>query len=1399
MRLNNFICDSSGVYITEEKGTPAGYMDGAESYLSDLLGKCSDLGLFSSELKSGVIDWPSLYHLSPYRSTIFDCLDFNNEDAKVLELGAGCGAVTRWLGEQFKEVCAVEGGYHRAQVAQKRCRDLESVDVHVANFLDLTLLNTFDIATLIGVLEYSHMYQPEPAGSPMDSALATLELVYGALKDKGVLVLAIENKLGIKYFSGAKEDHSGRVFDSIQGYPRMDSAVTFSAAEIKDLLRRAGFSDTNFFLPFPDYKLASTIIHGDEIIAEHYLHNWIETPFKDRCSGQRNLLFNESLVMRELIKGRMLKDLSNSFLVVAYKGDKDKVCSHLGMTHQSWIAKHYSLDRHPLYCKKVTLEKSSGEFFVIRNTSVIAKTGEDETSSDVFTHNFTEEIFYRGDQLLYSVFEIIAQDDADPKFLKLIESLIQFLNDNYSSGKKDAMGIPLLIGESYDITFWNIICEEGTGTWRVIDREWTFNGLIPVDFIVWRNLFHLILRYNLYFPTPFDHKTAKAFTIQCIRHYYPSFDEDRYDRAHEMDDYFQHYVGHGKLPCAIDLLPVCLPFEQHDKGQSELSRDDTGYGNENEGELIVDDALVSIIIPLYNKVEFTKKCIENLSCNTVYKPYEVIIINNASSDGTAEFLESIKGDVKIVTNDTNLGFSRSNNQGAKEARGKYLLFLNNDTIPQPGWLENMVKIMRERPDVAVVGSKLIYPNNTIQHAGVVFDVSEFALHIAHIYKGIDRDHKAVNHIREMNAVTAACMLVKKDFFLSIGMFDEGFMNGYEDVDLCLRVRALGHKIIYTPESELYHYEETTEGRHSYGERNHRHFLSKWQGKIIPDIQEKANEDGFRIEYTPEMRWIYINNTSEEEHEGKDNNNSSSNNKDRSATLKAVNISGRDTSALKKVAIVRGANLNKWEMQNYEPLQEIFDLTAYTTKHTLFDISKIDIPIVQLPFKNQGLLMEMQGLEDSLADKDIVFSADITYKFSAQAVNAKQQFGCKVVCLEWENIPYIYEEYEQVCHIKETVRNGADHFIAVTERAKEALMIEGVSEEKIDVIPMGADLNVFRPVKDNFYEEREKLGIESNDLVVLFIGRMVWEKGIYDFLHAAARVCRDELLNRKQIKFLIIGKGPELESARDRAGALGISHATIFIEEYPYKDMYKLHNIADLFVLPSISTRTWQEQFGMVLIESMACGTPVISTYSGSIPEVVGDGGMLVQPNDHLSLYKAMKEMISNEDHRTDKGKMALKRAVSLFDSTKIADKVKAVFNKVMSRKTKEELLQVTHDESNAYWHQGEKTKAFSMVCEIFERDPDNGNVLESIFRMGMELEKYEIVERSITEYLKCHPANLEVLALLAEVFICLGKTEQSRTELKKILIFDPQNERANSLLNQIEEKKNSVKQMSGRT
>ncbi len=801
--------------------------------------------------------------------------------------------------------------------------------------------------------------------------------------------------------------------------------------------------------------------------------------------------------------------------------------------------------------------------------------------------------------------------------------------------------------------------------------------------------------------------------------------------------------------------------------------------------------MASIIIPVMNNLEYTKQCLEALSLNTAYEPYEVIIIDNASTDGTGEFLKCLEGNVKIITNGENLGFARSCNQGAMAAEGEFLVFLNNDTVPEPGWLDSMVSVADGNPDVAVVGSKLLYPDDRVQHAGVVFGCRESGLSISHIYKGIEREHPAVNYLREFNAVTAACMLVKRNVFLALDMFDEGFLNGYEDVDFCLRVREKGLKIMYNPESTLLHYEESTEGRLDHGERNTLHFLSKWKGKIEPDEETKVHEDGFRIEYLPDNRALI--NCSEQQDKCISEEGKKYEYKRRPENEEILPEMKSGEMNKKKLAIVRGANINKWEMQNYEPLRDMYSITAYTTEPHVFDLSHIQFPVVKLPCESQGLLLDMKGLEDHLSDKDLIYSADITYRFSEQAVQAKQKYGCKVVCLEWENIPFNYDQYEEVHRIKKTVRHGADHFIAVTQRAKEALMLEGVSEARIDVVPMGVDLNVFKPDKKNIERDREKIGIGNDEIVVLFIGRMVWEKGIYDLIHAATGVIRDDSIKERFVRFLIIGKGPELDGVHKRITDLGIGSHVTLLEEYPYHYMHRLHNLSDIFVLPSISTRDWQEQFGMVLIESMACGKPVISTRSGSIPEVVGDDGILIQPNDHLSLYGAIKKLILDHALRAELGARALSRAKKMFDSQRTAERIRLIFEKVLNKKTEEERLNEDFMKGMQLWKEGSRVDGFEVLCRTFEEDPDRKNVLDSIVQTGRELKRHDAVENYIREYLLYHPANLDALASLAQTLIDTGKIDRAEDELAKIFIFDREHRRAVSLVKEIEAARKQVK------
>jgi GT2 family glycosyltransferase/radical SAM superfamily enzyme YgiQ (UPF0313 family)/tetratricopeptide (TPR) repeat protein len=263
----------------------------------------------------------------------------------------------------------------------------------------------------------------------------------------------------------------------------------------------------------------------------------------------------------------------------------------------------------------------------------------------------------------------------------------------------------------------------------------------------------------------------------------------------------------------------------------------------------------SIIIPVFNKLELTRQCLTMLASFTTMPEYEVIVVDNASTDGTAEFLAELGGDVQVIRNPENYGFAIACNQGAKAARGEYLLFLNNDTIPTEGWLNALVDEVERHPDVAVVGSKLLYEDGTIQHAGVAFSRIVFTPY--HIYRRFPADSPMVNRRREFQCVTGACMLVRRDVFEQVDRFDEGFKNGFEDVDLCLKIRERGWRIVYRPDSVVYHMESQTPGRKTHDTDNARRLLERWSKKWwIPDEDALYLSDGLACHVRTEQGMLY---------------------------------------------------------------------------------------------------------------------------------------------------------------------------------------------------------------------------------------------------------------------------------------------------------------------------------------------------------------------------------------------------------------------------------------------------------------------------------------------------------------------------------------------------------------
>jgi GT2 family glycosyltransferase/ADP-heptose:LPS heptosyltransferase len=260
---------------------------------------------------------------------------------------------------------------------------------------------------------------------------------------------------------------------------------------------------------------------------------------------------------------------------------------------------------------------------------------------------------------------------------------------------------------------------------------------------------------------------------------------------------------------------------------------------------------VSILIPVFNKLDFTARCLQSLAKVRTRVPFEVIVVDNGSTDGTPGFLRSLGGKVRIVTLAENRGFSCGNNEGARLARGDYLVLLNNDTVVLDGFLEALLEPFQRDPRAGVTGGKLLYPEDeTVQHAGLV--IGKHSKVFYHLYRHFARNHPAVNRERSLQAVTGACLCVPKGLYEALGGLDEAFRNGGEDADFCMRVRAKGCKVVYTPRCEVLHFEGRTAGRGDHIEQNRRLLVERWGGALVQDDAAIYEEDGYEVEaYVPD--------------------------------------------------------------------------------------------------------------------------------------------------------------------------------------------------------------------------------------------------------------------------------------------------------------------------------------------------------------------------------------------------------------------------------------------------------------------------------------------------------------------------------------------------------------------
>lgn len=382
----------------------------------------------------------------------------------------------------------------------------------------------------------------------------------------------------------------------------------------------------------------------------------------------------------------------------------------------------------------------------------------------------------------------------------------------------------------------------------------------------------------------------------------------------------------------------------------------------------------------------------------------------------------------------------------------------------------------------------------------------------------------------------------------------------------------------------------------------------------------------------------------------------------------------------RVVIIRGDWLCKRDTRYYEPLEEHYDLLGVSVKRTTHDLSLVGFPVVS-PWSVDSVLDKLKpaqgvldkvfrlrsenlmyffGLDSTCRGAAIIDFAETFHPFCLQAVKIKERTGVKLVARVHENIPHAHSNLAYRRNVKRQVFEHADAFITCTETAKRSLALEGAPEERIHVIPIGVDTEQYRPREKNSACAAE-LGIDPNRFTVVFAGRLVWEKGVYDLLNAASML----KASAPCVQIVIAGDGSELERARVRVGDCGLSDSVILTGRLSYDRMADLYSIADVIVAPSIATRNWQEQFGAGIVEAMACGKALVVSDCGSIPEVVGDAGLIIRQASYEDLAAAIQRLADDDCLRVELGGRARERVADRYAIDVVAGRIGQLYSQLL--------------------------------------------------------------------------------------------------------------------------------------
>jgi lipopolysaccharide biosynthesis protein/SAM-dependent methyltransferase len=457
------------------------YSDGdeVESRIAQIILNTPDVSLFSEDLVRHCTDWPSTYHLSPQRANILRPFE-SLLTGDILEIGAGCGAITRFLGESGGTVLALEGSPRRAGIARERTRDLSNVTVVSENFDLFECEKGFDLIVMIGVLEYASLFM-----NSADPARAMLQKVCKLLKPGGRVVVAIENQLGLKYFAGAPEDHLGLPMYGIEGRYRNGQPQTYGKLELAEKFLNAGFGSTEFLAPFPDYKLPISIVTESGFSSPNFdgsAFAW-QSVWSD-IQLPRYLSFSPTLVWPTIEKNGLGIDLANSFLIIAGKALSPSVES-------SRFAWHFSTSRKKEFCKATHFLKNEDGKVEVTYQRLFPELADSAATNSLVNVVSERAEYVKGRCLSWDIIQILSQDgwnvrDVSRFFIDYFDKLSHIAKSQGEAFLPTSHSVELS-GSLYDCVPRNLLVAQD-GTTVFIDQEWVGTSPFEAGHILLRAL-----------------------------------------------------------------------------------------------------------------------------------------------------------------------------------------------------------------------------------------------------------------------------------------------------------------------------------------------------------------------------------------------------------------------------------------------------------------------------------------------------------------------------------------------------------------------------------------------------------------------------------------------------------------------------------------------------------------------------------------------------------------------------------------------------------------------------------------------------------------------------------------------------------------------------------------------